>query len=232
MFFREIRRKQRDYEPLGVICDTQGNKANNMSEILNNWTLFYKELYSSAKGSDEHEVEHHASSSEFGSAYFDDYGDDVLNSEITLGEFYDALRSLKNHKAPGIDFITNDDLKFFLQVDLESEEAAQGRVGVLLYIFRVLQGFWVREVVPPTCKTSLVRPFLKGSIVEKDMPSRYRPVSLLNSIMKLYEAVLGGRVRARLESSQFLSSTQAAYRRGKSTSVHIFDLQELFFHYR
>ena len=60
--------------------------------------------------------------------------------------------------------------------------------------------FWFNDRVPPDLKRTVLRPFLKDSTKDASDPSNYRPISLLNSIMKIYESVICGRIVSRLES--------------------------------
>ena len=71
-------------------------------------------------------------------------------------------------------------------------------------------------------------------VLEKDptKPSNYRPVALLNVLMKLYEYIIKERLTKYLEKKNYLSSTQAAYRKRRSTVDNIFTLQEVFYYYR
>ena len=71
-------------------------------------------------------------------------------------------------------------------------------------------------------------------VLEKDPTklSNYRPVALLNVLMKLYEYIIKERLTKYLEKKNYLSSTQAAYRKRRSTVDNIFILQEVFYYYR
>ena len=60
----------------------------------------------------------------------------------------------------------------------------------------------------------------------------YRPVALMNVMMKIYEHIIEVRLKAYLEKKNYLSNTQAAYRKGRSTVDHIMILQEVFYFYR
>ena len=78
----------------------------------------------------------------------------------------------------------------------------------------------------------LIRPFLKSLEKDPTKPSNYRPVALLNVLRKMYEHIIGERLKAFLEKNEYLSSVQAAYRKGRSTADNILILQELFHMYR
>ena len=50
--------------------------------------------------------------------------------------------------------------------------------------------------------------------------------------MKIYEHIIEARLSKYLEESNFLSSMQAAYRKGRATVDNILIIQEVFYHYR
>ena len=54
----------------------------------------------------------------------------------------------------------------------------------------------------------------------------YRPISLLGTIMKLFEWVIEKRLRQHLEDICFLSKYQSGFRKAKSTNNHLFRLSQ------
>ena len=54
----------------------------------------------------------------------------------------------------------------------------------------------------------------------------YRPISLISSIMKLFERVIEQRLRSHLENIGFLNKRQSGFRRAKSTNDHLFRLSQ------
>ena len=54
----------------------------------------------------------------------------------------------------------------------------------------------------------------------------YRPISLISSIMKLFERVIEQRLRSHLENIGFLNKHQSGFRRAKSTNGHRFRLPQ------
>ena len=99
-------------------------------------------------------------------------------------------------------------------------------------VFKILIVFWFNEYVPRDFKRTVLRPFLKSSDKDSCDPSNYRPISLLNNLMKVYEGIICKRLVCFLEEKRILSPLQAAYRRGRSAFDHIFTLHELFLEYR
>ena len=62
--------------------------------------------------------------------------------------------------------------------------------------------------------------------------NNYRTISLLNTMLKIYEGIIHKRLTNFLEGKKWFSSFQAAYRKSRSTVDHILVLQELFLEYR
>ena len=58
------------------------------------------------------------------------------------------------------------------------------------------------------------------------LTTSYRPISLLSTIMKLFERVIEKRLRKHLEDTGFLSKCQSGFRKAKSTSNHLFRLSQ------
>ena len=138
---------------------------------------------------------------------------------------------MSNNKTPGSDFITNEDFKILLQPS-DDQDISRKSALFLKTIFDILNSFWVNERVPCQLKNVILRPFLKNSEKDEHNPGNYRTISLLNTLFKIYEAIIHKRLVKWLETKKWLSPTQSAYRHLRSTVDHIFVLQELFLEYR
>ena len=58
------------------------------------------------------------------------------------------------------------------------------------------------------------------------LTTSYRPISLISSIMKLFERVIEQRLRSDLEQIGFINKYQSGFRRAKSTDDHCFRLSQ------
>ena len=58
------------------------------------------------------------------------------------------------------------------------------------------------------------------------LTTSYRSISLLSSIMKLFERVIEQRLRPHLENIGFLNKHQSDFRRAKSANDHLFRLSQ------
>ena len=58
------------------------------------------------------------------------------------------------------------------------------------------------------------------------LTTSYRPISLISSIMKLFERVIEQRLRSHLEHIGFIDKHQSGFRKAKSTDDHLFRLSQ------
>ena len=147
-----------------------------------------------------------------------------------MEEILDAAFALKSNTAAGCDYILSRDIIELLDTSKESEKWKS--VELLKFLHKMMQRLWKVEKVPKKFKQILIRPFIKDADKDSTKPSNYRPVALLNVIMKLYEHIIKERLVEYLERNNYLSSTQAAYRKRRSTVDNILVLQEVFYYYR
>ena len=61
-------------------------------------------------------------------------------------------------------------------------------------------------------------------VYSSSLTNRYRPIGLLNAIMKLFERVIEKRPRKHLKDNGFFSKYQSGFRKSKSTHDHLFRL--------
>ena len=86
--------------------------------------------------------------------------------------------------------------------------------------------------MPKKLKEVILRPFIKDVTKDIHDPNNYRTISLLNTILKIYEGIIHKRLICFLEKKHWFSPYQSAYRKSRSTVDHIMVLQELFLEYR
>ena len=58
------------------------------------------------------------------------------------------------------------------------------------------------------------------------LTTSYRPISLISSIVKLFERVIEQKLRSHLEQIGFINKHQSGFRRAKSTDDHFLRLSE------
>ena len=113
--------------------------------------------------------------------------DPILDCDLSHSEFVDMIYSLKNLKSPGFDIILNEDITSTILEESEDDPVPPSqRIDLLKAFFKILSEYWFNECVPRDFKRTLLRPFLKKSNAVSSEPKNYRPISLLNTLMKLY----------------------------------------------
>jgi hypothetical protein len=121
---------------------------------------------------------------------------------FTPGEVWDVIKSLPRRKAPGPDRITNSALK-------HSPKRA------ILHLTKIYNCCLRLEYFPTAWKNANVIMIPKSG-KNRFVPTNHRPISLLNSMAKLYEILLLSRLRTL--TSNFIRPEQFAFRQGHSTS--------------
>ena len=143
----------------------------------------------------------------------DDYRFNVGN-EHELGDDVDAqtliklVKFLKRGKAPGPDNIHNEVL----------------RLGTTTSLYHHLARLFTSSI-PTAWKIATLSMLLKPD-KPPYLTTSYRPISLISSIVKLFERVIEQRLRSHLEHIGFISKHQSGFRRAKSTDDHLFRLSQ------
>ena len=148
----------------------------------------------------------------------DDYRFDVGNehelvADVDATTLIKLVKFLKRGKAPGPDTIPNEVL----------------RLGTTTSLFHHLAKLFTSSIqlgyIPTAWKIATLRMLLKPDKLPS-LTTSYRPISLISSIMKLFERVIEQRVRSHLEHIGFINKHQSGFRRAKSTDDHLFRLSQ------
>ena len=114
------------------------------------------------------------------------------------------VKFLKRGKAPGPDTIHNEVL----------------RPGTTTSLFHHLARLFTSSIqlgyMPTAWKLATLRMLLKPD-KPVTLATSYRPISLISSVMKLFERVIEQRLRSHLENIGFINKHQSGFRRAKST---------------
>ena len=217
-FFNELRKRHNVRQNAGPIINSLGVLSNNFNETLENWTEYYRNLYFCDSNTTVFPTSDEAV---------------LLDNDLTYSEFLDEIYSLKNGKSPGYDGVTNEDITSLIPNVSQGDINDRSRkIESLKCIFDIFDNFWFNETVPRDFKRTLLSPFLKGENKNPTDPANYRPISLLNSLMKIYEGIICRRLSNFFEVNKIISPYQAAYRKNKSIFDHIFVLHEIFLEHR
>ena len=144
----------------------------------------------------------------------DDYRFDVGNEHELVDDVDPQIRIklvkfLKRGKAPGPDNIYNEVLRLGTTTSLYHH---LGR----LFTSSIQLGY-----IPTAWKIATLHMLLKSD-TPPSLTTSYRPISLISSIMKLFERVIEQRLRSHLEHIGFINKHQSGFRRAKSTDYDLF----------
>ena len=141
------------------------------------------------------------------------------NSERALVADVDAptliklVKFLKRGKAPGPDNMHNEVLRLGTTTSLYHHLAR-------LFTSSIQLGY-----IPTAWKLATLHMLLKPDKLPS-LTTSYRPISLISSIMKLFERVIEQRLRSHLEQIGFINKHQSGFRKAKSTDDHLFRLPQ------
>ena len=139
--------------------------------------------------------------------------DHDLVADIDSDTLIRIVKFLKRGKAPGPDNIHNEGL----------------RLGTTTSLFHHLARLFTSSIqighIPTAWKLATLCMLLKPDKLHS-LTTSYRPISLMSSIMKLFERVIEQRLRCYLEDIGFINKYQSGFRQAKSTDDHLFRLSQ------
>ena len=137
--------------------------------------------------------------------------DHDLVADIDSGTLIRIVKFLKRGKTPSPDNIHNEVL----------------RLGTTTSLFHHLARLFTSSIqigyIPTASKLATLHMLLKPDKLPS-LTTSYRPISLMSSIMKLFERVIEQRLRCYLEDIGFINKYQSGFRQTKSTDDHLFRL--------
>ena len=148
----------------------------------------------------------------------DDYRSDMdddhdLVADVHSDTLIKLVKFLKRGKAPGPDNIHSEVL----------------RLGTTTSLFHHFAWLFTSSIqigyIPTAWKLATLRMLLKPDKLPS-LTTSYRPISLISSIMKLFEWVIEQRLRSYLEDIGFINKYQSGFRQSKSTDDHLFKLSQ------
>ena len=129
----------------------------------------------------------------------------VLAEPFTQEEVTDTCSSLKNRKAPGLDGVTSEHLKF-------------GGVKLIALLTLLVNAITNNEYVPESFKRGIIIPIPKGS-KDATIMKNNRGITLLSVIAKVYEKLLYKRFEPWAMKNNIINCLQGAAQTGCS-SLH------------
>jgi hypothetical protein len=136
-----------------------------------------------------------------------------LDKPFTENEILDVIKKLRNNKACGLDRIINEYLK----------NTAHLFIQIYVKLFNIVLS---TGVIPSDWTLGLIKPLYKNK-GSKDDPDNYRGITILSCLGKLFTAVINKRLDKFLTDIEYIGPEQAGFRKGFSTTDHIFTLHGL-----
>ena len=137
---------------------------------------------------------------------------EFLNSKICFSEVEKVISNLKKNKAPGIDLIPNEILKF-------------KAFHVLLY--RLFSYCFESGNVPKIWRKSVISPIPKGGDRDPFEPLSYRGISLISCICKAFSLLINNRIVSYCEMLDIIHDEQNGFRSGRSCVDHLFVINSI-----
>lgn len=129
---------------------------------------------------------------------------------LSIEELQEALKKSKNRKAPGMNGINTEFLKY---------------AGILFHL-RLLHFFnmcWKNKQIPKEWRQAkVISLFKKG---DRGNPNNYRGISLLDTSYKIYAKIMNERLK--IIADHLISEEQMGFRKGRSTTDAIFTLKRI-----
>jgi len=144
----------------------------------------------------------------------------ALNEPLTEGEVLDALKLLKNGRAPGAGGLPAELFRY-------ARGGGEPPEYLLLPALTAMLDGWFRAgALPAAANVSLVVPVHKRG--DASQPGNYCPIAVGEPAMRLYAALLNQRLVGYTEAEGLRAPSQAGFRPGMSTLHPVFTLQHLF----
>lgn len=132
----------------------------------------------------------------------------------SLEEVIQAIKEMKNYKAPGSDGISSEMLK-------------AGGIELASQLHKLIEDIWEKEEMPLDWEEAVIVPLHKKG--DKEDPKNYRGISLLNTSYKVLSKIIQRRIE--VYSEEIIEDHQAGFQKGRSTIDQIFVIKEVISKY-
>jgi hypothetical protein len=179
-------RNPRDfYSALSYYRPKYSNTSTKENVTPDNFKKYYANLFSNTNFTDN-EIESITDNAE-------------LDSEFVFSELNEAISKLSKKKAAGPDSIINE-----MWINLS--------ISQRLMLLDCINECWRNNRVPDEWSEITISPIYKKGI--RSDPSNYRPISLVNTCVKLLTSLMTNRLNVWCEKNKKVSEFQAAYKKG------------------
>lgn len=205
LFYKVLKslRVGRDAE-LMQMKDVNGKLLTENCKIMQRWREYFQELLGTSTTNiiEEEEEEHQTGQTE--------NNDGNTEGKITEEELQEAVRKMKNGKAPGHDQISAEMVKLM------------GPVGRKM-LLQLINEIWKQDRIPKDWELGIIMPVHKAG--DKMKCENYRGITLMCTVAKIYERILEKRLSNKIQGE--LIESQSGFRRGHSVQDHIFTLKQI-----
>lgn len=204
-FYTRAREMKRGFQPRTSFCrDRDGNLVGDVDGVMKRWVEYFETLLNL----EDEEGEVNTVVEENQVIRYDE--PQLLIEKPSLEEVNEAIKSLKNNKAPGEDGISSEMLKY------SGKEMRQ-------CIYKLLVRIWEMEEMPQEWNEAIICPLHKKG--DKTNCGNFRGISLLNVTYKVFTKILALRLKPFVESA--VGEYQCGFRSGRSTTDQIFLLRSI-----
>uniref|UniRef100_A0A8D9AN49 Craniofacial development protein 2 n=1 Tax=Cacopsylla melanoneura TaxID=428564 RepID=A0A8D9AN49_9HEMI len=197
-FYAAVNKIKKKFQPKMNACKNKnGEITTNDIEILKIWAQHFKELLNE-------DVPAPATLA------IEEQISENTENKPTLREIQNAIKRMKNNRAPGDDNITAELLKY-------------GGDAVETMMLEVIHTIWEQEKMPRSWTTGLLCPILKKG--DKTNCNNYRGIMLLNTAYKVLTSILNDRLKEISETE--MGEYQCGFRQDRGTSDQIFVLRQI-----
>ena len=181
-----------------LIKDSQGNVLSTETECIARWKEHFSELLNHPPVPDNPDLIADANNNTAPNPQCE-------TSPVTANEVRNALKKLKNFKAPGVCGITAEMIK-------------HGGNTIVLWLVEIINWVWVHNTLPNDWRKGIILPFWKGK-GDQLVCKNHRGITLLSIPGKLFTRILLTRALPAIRSRR--RPQQAGFMPNRSTTDHI-----------
>ena len=207
-YFLNLEKSNYNRKTIQRLENSEGKTIQGKQEILNEITGFYKELYADNTSFDDTYVK------DLVTPKISDQSREELEKDITMGEIAQAVKDIKPNKVPGTDGLTGNFYKMFF-----------GKLKD--YIYLMIQEIVHSKELHLSARRGII------SLLEKPGRDRiylrnWRPISLLNTDLKIFAKIIANRIQKVIE--QFIHESQTGFMKNRLMAENIVRLLSIIDH--
>ena len=196
-----------------AVKDLKGNILTSKENILLRYQEYYTELLQNRKIPQQYENHSKLINETFlNRMKITKYDNLPINQEFTESELNKAIKTMKMGKAPGPDQITY-------------ELIINSGVNLKKNLLKMINYFWMKEVIPTKLKTLYIKSMYKGKGDICELENQ-RGLFLSSNIIKFYEKMIYNRTYPKTENEGF-SKYQSGGRKQHSPTDQVFIIRTL-----